>query len=560
MIVFCEECGARNYIESALIKSKADEFKCRICSDLIPIPTRMYGDSETEHVQIPTNKIMIVDDVPNNRLIMEKILEEHCSVILASNGEDALKLAVEEKPDLILLDIIMPGMNGYDVCKKLKQSKVTRRIPIIFVTAKDDAVEEEKGLKLGAIDYITKPFKFSIIKARVAVHLELKRHQDNLKRQAEKLSLSNRQLKHHILKQHKIEKKGRRYQEQWLRAFDAIGDIVTIQDSKRKIVQANQAACLAMNAKPEELIGKHCYEVFHGGKAPCKGCPSIELYSDSTLHAFEIHHPKLKRTFLVSNTPIYDSTERWVGWAHTAKDTMEKEMIESQLRYIRKMELLGTQTINILNHFRDLLRSILSDSQRIRKQHGNLIGISDNVAKIGEAVKQSAHMIDGLEKRINQTREQTNIQKETTDLSQLLQQLQNSIRTESGKIINIHIDMPGSLPINGDEVTLNQIFQILLDNARESMATGGTLYIEAKRAGKNAWICIRDTNGNMNNKAADRTSDAFLKSQDYDDDNLLEPSLIHGLVKEIGGKISCESDPNYGTITTIFFPLTLSGT
>jgi len=559
MIVFCEECGTRNYIESALIKSKAHEFKCRICGDLIPIPTKMLGNSANDHIQIPDYKILIVDDVPNNRLIMEKILEEHCAVILASNGEEALKLAVKENPDLILLDIIMPGMNGYEVCKKLKQSKKTRRIPVIFVTAKDDAVEEEKGLKLGAIDYIIKPFKFSIIKARVAVHLELKRHQDNLRRHALKLSVSNRQLKHHILKQQQAEQKGRRYQNQWLRAFDAIGDIVTIQDIERKIVQANRAACLAMNATPEELIGKHCYEVFHGGKAPCKGCPSIEMFSDLTLHTFEIRHPKLERTFLVSNTPIYDNMEKWVGWAHTAKDTMDKTMIESQLHYIRKMELSGTQTINILNHFRDILSGILSDSQRIHKQHRNLSGISDNVAKIGEAVKQGAQMISGLEKRIKLTRQQANIQKEVTDLSKLLRRLHNSVRTESGKIIDIHIDALGSLPINGDEAMLNQIFLILFDNAREAMATGGTLYIEAKRAGTNAWVCIRDTSGNMNNETSGLSSDPFFTTKNYDNDNGLEPSLIYTLVKEIGGKIGCESDSNYGNMTTLYFPLASTG-
>ncbi len=554
MIVFCEECGARNYIESALIKSKANDFKCRICDDLIPIPTTKSGDDGTDHVQIQDYKILIVDDVSNNRLIMEKILEELCSVILASNGEEALKLAIEEKPDLILLDIIMPGMNGYEVCKTLKKSKKTRHIPVVFVTAKDDAVDEEKGLKLGAIDYITKPFKFSIIKARVAVHLELKRHQDNLKWHAQKLSLSNRKLKHHIIKQQQIEKKGRRFQDQWLRAFNAIADIVTIQDIERKIVHANQAACLAMNARPEQLVGKYCYDVFHGGKAPCKGCPSIEMFSDSTLHPFEIHHPKIKRTFLVSNTPIYDSMGKWVGWAHTAKDTMEKEMIKSQLRYIRKMELLGTQTINIFNHFRDILSGILSDSQRIREQHQNHDGVSGSVVKIGEAVKQGALMIDGLEKRIKQMRQQENLQEKVTDLSQLLGLLQHSIRTGSDKIINIHIDVPEILPIYGDEAALNQIFMILFDNAREAMTTGGTLFIEAKRAGKNAWVCIRHTN-NINKETSGCLGETLLITQNSGDSDDLEPSLIYGLVKEMGGKISCESDSNCGIIITLYFPL-----
>lgn len=122
--------------------------------------------------------ILVVDDVPTNISILVELLHSKHTIQIATDGEKALLLASNDSPpDLILLDIAMPGMDGFEVCAKLKESDKTRRIPVIFVTAMDDHVNEEKGFKLGAVDYITKPFKPTLVKARVRLHLRLAMHQ-----------------------------------------------------------------------------------------------------------------------------------------------------------------------------------------------------------------------------------------------------------------------------------------------------------------------------------------------------------------------------------------------
>jgi putative two-component system response regulator len=105
-------------------------------------------------------------------------------VLASKTGEQALLNASREPgPDLILLDIMMPGMDGYTVLSRLRENEKTREIPVIFVTALDDIVDEERGLELGAVDYITKPIKPAIVKARVMAHLEIKHARDRLKDQ-----------------------------------------------------------------------------------------------------------------------------------------------------------------------------------------------------------------------------------------------------------------------------------------------------------------------------------------------------------------------------------------
>jgi len=118
--------------------------------------------------------VMIVDDTPANIALMGAILADTYEISVATNGLEAIGLAHSENPpDIILLDIMMPEMDGYEVCAQLKASKRTQHIPIIFVTAKDDTEDQAKGLALGAVDYITKPVSFPIVKARVAIHLAL---------------------------------------------------------------------------------------------------------------------------------------------------------------------------------------------------------------------------------------------------------------------------------------------------------------------------------------------------------------------------------------------------
>ncbi len=119
--------------------------------------------------------LLVVDDTPDNLLLMNDLLKNDYKVKLAGSGEKALKIAGSDSPpDLILLDIMMPVMDGYEVCRQLKQDPKTLNIPIIFLTAKAEVGDEKKGLELGAVDYIIKPVSPPIVIARVKSHLALK--------------------------------------------------------------------------------------------------------------------------------------------------------------------------------------------------------------------------------------------------------------------------------------------------------------------------------------------------------------------------------------------------
>lgn len=126
--------------------------------------------------------VLLVDDVPANLSLLSSILREDYRIQLATNGAKALELVATSAPDLILLDVMMPEMDGHEVCRRLKSNPDTRDIPVIFVTAQNQVEDEELGLTLGAMDYIHKPISPPIIKARVRNHIVLKLQTDALKR------------------------------------------------------------------------------------------------------------------------------------------------------------------------------------------------------------------------------------------------------------------------------------------------------------------------------------------------------------------------------------------
>ncbi len=130
----------------------------------------------------PSNQtILIVDDEPINIKALQLVLGDEHNLVFATTGEMALEMAAQDpQPDLILMDIVMPGMDGFEVCERLKKDDRTRNIPVVFLTARWETSEEAKGLELGAVDYIRKPFSPPIIKARIRNHLELKKTRDLL--------------------------------------------------------------------------------------------------------------------------------------------------------------------------------------------------------------------------------------------------------------------------------------------------------------------------------------------------------------------------------------------
>ncbi|HWU03064.1 MAG TPA: diguanylate cyclase [Novosphingobium sp.] len=160
--------------------------------------------------------VLIVDDEISNIEIMNAVLEDDYEVCFATNGTQALTIARDVQPDLILLDVLMPGIDGFEVCRQLKQDALLADIPVIFTTGLGDTADEMNGLSLGAIDYVTKPIQPTILHARVSNHIELKQLRDRLAEMAVTDALTGLSNRRHL--EQTLEKETSRLarNEEWL--------------------------------------------------------------------------------------------------------------------------------------------------------------------------------------------------------------------------------------------------------------------------------------------------------------------------------------------------------
>ena len=244
--------------------------------------------------------LLIVDDTPDNIKILMETLKDEYKIVAATSGARALEVAAskEHRPDLILLDIMMPGIDGYEVCRQLKENDNTRNIPVIFVTAVSEVMDETKGFRLGAVDYITKPFHPPIVKARVQAHINLKVKTDMLEQLASLDGLTNipnrRKLDEMIVQEFK---RARRYQyplsvilmdvDQFKQYNDnyghAIGDTCL-----KKVVKALQK-CLN---RPYDFIARYGGEEFVVilSDADSKGAETVGLAMKQAVEDLNIIH------------------------------------------------------------------------------------------------------------------------------------------------------------------------------------------------------------------------------------------------------------------------------
>ena len=140
-------------------------------------------------------RLLIVDDLPENIKVLGNSLQQEAYVItFATSGENVVEKAIKGKIDLVLLDIMMPGIDGYQVCRMLKAEDRTRDIPVVFLTAKTDKADIVRGFEAGAVDYLTKPFNAAELSARVKTHLELRKARQVIEHQAEELAWTNKRL------------------------------------------------------------------------------------------------------------------------------------------------------------------------------------------------------------------------------------------------------------------------------------------------------------------------------------------------------------------------------
>lgn len=288
-----------------------------------------------------TYRVLIVDDVPDNvQLLNELLFDQGLIVSIAKNGRQALKTVNVNKPDLILLDISMPDMDGFEVCQELKSSPETSDIPIIFLTALSETEDIMRGFALGAVDYITKPFNLAEVQARINNHLELKRSKDLINLQNEKLK------KHDETNSYFFS----------IIAKDLKSPISSIYNDSAKILHKNES-------NPEILI-KNYNQIFKDARYSIELLDKLDNWSKLLTNTLEFKPRKLDLDLVIKE--IFDEYKQ---------DALEKGI---NMMYENPKTRIVFSDDALL---RVILKNLLSNAVKFTSNGGDII-LSTNVENI----------------------------------------------------------------------------------------------------------------------------------------------------------------------------------
>lgn len=462
------------------------------------------------------NKILIVDDTPENIDILGEILSDYKKFI-ATNGERALKLAKEKLPDLILLDIMMPGMDGFEVCKRLKSDNDTKDIPVIFITAKNQVEDEVKGLEIGAVDFIAKPISPPIVQARVKAHLDLKMSKEVLELRNYELSSALTELKetqHQLIHSEKMA---------------ALGQLVA------GIAHEINTPLGAINSS-NTSISKDLDFLFY--KAP-------HIYRNIDDELLNIFFELLKKS---DERDYYLSSREERQYKRKIQAILEEKNIQN---YENLAEILVS--LRIYEDIEPFIKLIESDdSEKILHLASLLTGIKFSNKIIATAIDRVSKIVFSLKNFARFDLEGKRILGDINEnIETVLTLYQNQLKHGVELVKNFKLDK--LLDFVPDQ--LIQVWTNLIHNALQAMDHKGTLTISTEKYNDFAKITISDTGKGIPNDIIKKIFEPFFTTKPPGEGTGLGLDIVNKIIKNHNGSIDVKSEVGVGTKFIIYLPI-----
>lgn len=494
--------------------------------------------------------ILIVDDTPSNlEILFDFLAEAGFKVLVAEDGESAIERLRYASPDLILLDILMPEMDGFETCRRLKADAAVSDIPIIFMTALTETVDKVKALSLGAVDYITKPFQHEEVLARIKTHL-------NLRQLTKQLQAQNLVLEQQILERQRAEQK---ICEQ-AALLDVAKDAIFVQSLDNTILYWNKGAEQLYGWTVAEALGKPVSLLFDPKTDSFSSDQTIVLSQGEWQG--ELHQiTKDKHAIVVSSrcTLVYDEQGQATSILTVNTDITEKRQLEAQFLRAQRMESIGTLASGIAHDLNNALTPVLMSLHllklKLQDEQGQrlLDTLERNTRRSTELVKQVLLFARGTESDCT-----------PISVEPLIEEIEYIAKETFPKNIKIQTNTStGSLwTISGNQTQLHQVLMNLCINARDAMPKGGTLQISAEniqidqtyarmnidaKVGAYVLLTVADTGCGIPAEILDRIFDPFFTTKEIGQGTGLGLSTVLGIIKSHGGFIRVTSQVGAGT-------------
>ena len=516
-------------------------------------------------------RILVVDDDERNLLAIRTVLEDIADVVLARSGEEALRHLLNGEFAVILLDVYMPGMDGYETAQIIRAREQTKRIPIIFLSAVNKETEHLiRGYSMGAVDYVFKPVEAVVLRSKAAVFVDLWLMTREVRRKAlqeQQLLDANLRANAELLL---AEQELRRAEQRQAVIIDSLPIILYLEDPQAspripKFVTGNFRLLTGFDfqdilAKPALWRDRlhpddreRVTAVFEGARDG--GGYSVEyrwLCADG----------KYKH-FLAQAVLLRDGVSGAEEYAGTLLDVSERKELESQLLHVRKMDAIGQLSGGIAHDFNNLLSAVLSGLELLERR----AGLAPDHRKLLDMIRHAAQQGSEVVSRLLAFARKQNLKPAPVELHALSSAVNQLLAHTLGGLVMLEWELPADLwSPYADEAQLELTLMNLAINARDAMPEGGTIRISGRNAtvdgddesglppGDYVVMSMADNGSGIPADLLDRVAEPFFTTKAVGKGTGLGLSMVYGFAQQSGGTLQIESELGSGTCVTIWLP------
>jgi len=520
--------------------------------------------------------ILVVDDTAECLILLTDILTaEGYEARPADSGTLALACAATIHPELILLDVRMPDIDGLEVFRRLKSRPETRDIPVIFISALADIGERLEGWRIGAVDFVSKPFEKAELLARVATRLELCRLQKSLERlvaeRTASLEAANEMLRRELAERIRAEQALCESEARFRHMADTASVLIWTSGPDTRIDFCNQYATAFTGRKAEELVGDGWKDVVHPDDLELEYPTYVPLIDAHRHYKAEYRVRRADgdyRWMLDTATPRFLADGAFAGYVGIAVDITELKRDQEQLLAAQKYESLGVLVAGVAHRFNNLMGTIVAEADLAASGLSSESEVQDSVARINTTALRASEIVALL---MAYAGGGSGGALTPVNLSHVVEEALRLFKATAITTVSLTVDLARNLPaVRADVAQLRQVVMNLLTNAQEGLEKqAGSIRVttsvvelggadlaanySALRPGDYVRLEVADTGCGIDENARLRIFDPFYTTKSLG--RGLGLASVQGIVRSLGGAIRVRSAPGRGSTFDILLPV-----
>ncbi len=448
--------------------------------------------------------VLAVDDHEAGRYALARLLEQARFVVKqAGTGTECLRLLAEDAPDVVLLDINLPDMNGYEVCRRIKADPRTHDTPVIHVTASARTSQDHaRSLEGGADGYVLEPYDPDVLIATIRA----------------------------VLRAREAEKAAQESALQWQTTFDALGDGVALLDGAGRILRCNKAFCRLLGLPAAELLNRRTPDIWISMGAKNDRYPFLEALASGARETADV---QVNGRFLHASCDLISQDSCTTGAVYQISDVTEKRRLEEQVRETQKLESIGVLAGGIAHDFNNLLTGILGNASLALTAMPPDSDLAQNLSEIVSSSERAAELTRQLLAYSGKGRYVL----KAVDLSRLVHDMTELLHSSLSKKVDLELALARGLPaVEADVRQLQQVVLNLAVNASEAFGENpGVILIETGVRDGQVSLRISDNGPGMDDRTKSKIFDPFFTTKFLG--RGLGLAAVSGIVRSHGGSI-----------------------